>query len=221
MRPLLVLAIVAVLMGYSSTKMPTESPGPHVYSISELLADRAADKVSGGPITLAGFWSYLEVPSSCLAPLDGEPGELELYCSGGDDGITELDEPILAIVGELNEPVVAKGPHLTPFVPEGGWARLLFDRPHASGSQPVPIVVVGHMDDPRARSVPAEGAEALPRPVGPRPSGLVQRGGPAWIHSDADPMTVRPARAINPGPRGSSARRTVPGRVKSLSAVAS
>lgn len=147
MRPLGVLVIIAVLTGCSLTETPSETPGLHVYSVSELQAARAAGKVSGGPIALAGFWSYHPLVSSCVS--DGEPGELQL-CGQGAFGITERDEPILAVIGPKNTFVFAKGPTIVPYVPDGALGRVLFDPPGAHDSPPVPIEVVGHMDDPRA-----------------------------------------------------------------------
>lgn len=120
--------------------LPTTVDGLRILSVGEALEARAAGGLKDQPVALRGYWSGLASAHSCPYALD-QPGELELYCHDGEDGITERDEPILR----------AAGPHLTPFVPET-FARRLFARPIANGQQlpPVPIVVVGHFDDPRA-----------------------------------------------------------------------
>jgi hypothetical protein len=103
-------------------------------------------------VPLRGFWSALGLAHSCAAP-DGNPGELEIYCHENEFGITELNEPIAEHIGD-GRVVFADGPHLTPWVQNELW-RTLDD----SLARPVPIVVVGHFDDPRAAECRAEAVQ--------------------------------------------------------------
>lgn len=134
---------------------PTTVDGLTVQTVSELLALRAAGQAKGGPFALRGYWTNDNFIHTCVPPPpDEQPGELELRCNDGEWGITELDEPILDVNFETGQQNRAKGPHLTPYMdgihgtssppPDvvalfGSWRR-----------PPVPIVVVGHFDDPRA-----------------------------------------------------------------------
>jgi hypothetical protein len=76
----------------------------------------------------------------------------------GDWGITERDEAIkdLTIQRVANETRIggppAAGPHLTPLVPSDADQRRLFAQNDMNGQfwPPVPIVVLGHFDDPKA-----------------------------------------------------------------------
>jgi hypothetical protein len=132
---------------------PTATLGLHVYSVSELLAARAARRVSGGPIALAGFWSALQLAHSCAPPPKGT-GALQLWCSDGEFGITERDEQIMELVHPNTGQVrAAVGPHLTPYLPNAAWVAPLYTEiapVHGQPYPPVPILVVGHVDDPRA-----------------------------------------------------------------------
>ena len=137
----------------SPTGPPPPSAGLTIHSVSELLDLRSDGRIGGERVALRGFWSdrrqdyYL----SCIDP-DSHPGELEVPCRDGTFGITERDEPIgtmnVTVYGETLERT--NGPALTPFVEEA--LERLFDLPNINGQPypPVPIVVVGHFDDPRA-----------------------------------------------------------------------
>jgi len=129
---------------------PAEVDGLHVYRVSELRTARAAGKVVGGPIALAGYWSHLGIAHSCQAP-DSTPGELEIYCHDGEYGITERNEPA-AVLTEDTRLVPATGPMLTPWMPNEDWVAPLVSLMPVNGQPfpPVPIVVVGHLDDERA-----------------------------------------------------------------------
>jgi hypothetical protein len=130
--------------------LPATVDGQAVRTVSELQTARAAGKAPGGPYALRGYWSVASFAFSCPAPM-GEPGVLELYCRT-DFGITELDEAALTIVRSANETSAhgPAGPVLVPYVSDAQWSLLnlapVGDQPHS----PVPIVVTGHFDDPRA-----------------------------------------------------------------------
>jgi hypothetical protein len=140
--------------------MPSVVEGLTIQTVSELLAARAAGDAPGGPYALRGYWTDRTYGHTCGAPLsrDGQPGELELYCSDGEWGITERNEAItdLTIQRRANETSIggppAAGPHLTPLVPSTDEMQPLFAVNYQKGGfwAPVPIVVVGHFDDPRA-----------------------------------------------------------------------
>jgi hypothetical protein len=142
----------------SVPSFPTTVDGLTVESVSELLAARAAGKAKGGPYALRGYWTNRSTGHSCAAPLGGQTGELELYCRDGEWGITERDEEILHvdIQQQANQTSVratpATGPHLSPWVPSTADAERLFGLPFVNGQfwPPVPIMVIGHFDDPKA-----------------------------------------------------------------------
>jgi hypothetical protein len=142
----------------SSTPAPSTVGGLHIYTVSELLDARLAGTVEGGPIALRGFWTERLIGHSCSPPMK-PVGELELGCYEGEWGITERDESI----GELTVDsrfVPASGPHLTPFIPDDLWSRLgQSEIINGQRPRPVPIVVVGHVDDPRAKDCQAEAAQ--------------------------------------------------------------
>jgi hypothetical protein len=75
-----------------------------------------------------------------------------LSCHDGEFGITDQQEQIFT-VDPSGHAKYAAGPHLTPFV-SGSKAdsRQLFELPVVNGQPfpPVPIVAIGHFDDPRA-----------------------------------------------------------------------
>jgi hypothetical protein len=87
---------------------------------------------------------------SCAPPQE-PTGDLEIYCHDREFGLTELDEHIEVIDrgGFVTE---GTGPWLTPYVGQVAGANALFELPMINGQlfPPVPIVVVGHFDDPRA-----------------------------------------------------------------------
>jgi len=134
--------------------------GLTVQSVSELLAARAGGDAPRGPYALRGYWTDRSFPHSCAAALsgDGQPGELELYCADGEWGITERNEAIkdLTIRRQGNTTAIggppAAGPHLTPWLPSIAEMQPLFGLPHVNDQYwpPVPILVIGHFDDPKA-----------------------------------------------------------------------
>jgi hypothetical protein len=137
----------------SSSSPPTASARPTVdglpvYTVSELQAERAAGRLSGGPIALAGYWSFPNLVHSCVPP-DGDPGELEIYCHDHEYGITELDEPSVVVTRDYRY-IPASGPLITPDI-SNDLALELYQAPiNGQPYPPVPIVVVGHLDDERA-----------------------------------------------------------------------
>jgi hypothetical protein len=139
----------------TSTPEPSRSPSPdpleglHVFEIGELKEAMAGPDRPTGPIALRGYWTNRAFGHSCAAP-NAQPGELELYCGDGEYGITELNEPIgtLTVDSRFLPPT---GPALTPWVSED-LAPPLFQLPYINNQAypPVPIVAIGHIDDPRA-----------------------------------------------------------------------
>jgi len=133
---------------------PTTVDGLTVMSVSELLAARKAGSASGGPYALRGYWSTPMMGHSCPAPNpDGGPlGDLEMYCQDGLFGITELDELAVQVRRSANELRVLppEGPFIVPFLDQALYQRLLMEPVGAQLHAPVPIVVTGHFDDPRA-----------------------------------------------------------------------
>jgi hypothetical protein len=122
-------------------------------SVSQVLDARAAGGLRNQPVAVGGFWSDGSVGLSCAAPVPwAQPGELELYCTDGLWGITELKEPVIVIDRDGYE-TPPSGPHLTPFIPNDlPGSDGLFSLPRVNGERYllVPIVVAGHFDDPRA-----------------------------------------------------------------------
>jgi hypothetical protein len=142
----------------------TVSPGPatvdglRVYSVSELLEARDAGALHDDPIGLRGFWSERSFPHSCNAP-DDRVGELELRCHDDEWGITERDEPIGVLTVDSRF-IPAASPHLTPFFPNEMGARLAqMEIINGQRPLPVPIVVIGHFDDARAKDCGPKAAE--------------------------------------------------------------
>jgi len=176
---------------------PAEVDGLRVYTVGELLAGRKAGQVSGGTIALAGYWSWVDLVHSCAAP-QSTPGVLEIYCRDGEFGITELDEPIMIVHQIGNETMTesgTSGPKLTPYLSNDLARQVLLAPVHGQPYPPVPIVVIGHLDDSRAAlcqaaarqrcrdrfvvdqivtfdvaAVPSPGITPVPTPYQPSPS---------------------------------------------------
>lgn len=178
---------------------PAVIDGLQVMTVSEVLAARSAGGLKIVAVAVGGYWTDGSIGHSCAFPVV-IPGVLEIYCQDGEFGITELDEPVIVIDrrGSVTPP---RGPALTPYFPEG-LSRLeeLFSLPIINGQRypPVPIVVIGHFDDPlaaacrperrqacldrlvvdriasfNAQAVPTPGVSPTPSPFpSPAPSGL-------------------------------------------------
>ena len=132
--------------------LPTEvepAPIPAVWTVGDLLAARLAGDVGGDTVRVMGYWTDRSFPHSC-APMLDVTSPLDDLCGAGEYGITEQDEPIMTLAPGFRI-IPASGPALSPFLDEPVDARL-FQLPHANGQSypPVPIVVEGHFDDPRA-----------------------------------------------------------------------
>jgi hypothetical protein len=151
---LLILAAVAAItfVGSPRPRLTTVDGFP-VMTVSDALAAHAAGRLAGSRVAIEGFWSGSHIDHSCT-PSFQPVGELELRCHDGEYGITEQDEPMFVVdFGSGLVTYTAKGPHLTPWIPNGlDGADALFGLPIINGQQypPVPIVVVGHFDDPQA-----------------------------------------------------------------------
>jgi hypothetical protein len=134
----------------AAASLPTEVDGLPVRSVSSILAARENGEAQGGPFALGGFWSVRTAGFDCRSPYQSGAGDLEVFCEDGLYGITELNEPMLtAYVSGLGEPsaTLASGPNLTPWVASPQDHDRLWALPTAAWT-PVPIVVVGHFDDP-------------------------------------------------------------------------
>jgi hypothetical protein len=141
-----IVAIGAILVSLFAiaaiSGTPSDSDG--ALSVSQFLAARDARTIGDARVPLEGFWTNRSVAHSCAPPL-ANPGELEIYCHDGEYGITELAEPILVMDADF---VVteARGPRLTPWFEDRLWREV--DTP--IDAPPMPIRVVGHVNDDRA-----------------------------------------------------------------------
>jgi hypothetical protein len=170
--PRLVLGIAAVLAGTlaialfgpgrdrRTAEVPAPSPpsnvaeidGLPVMTVSQALAAHEAGDLPGGRVAMRGYWTSSPVAHGCAPPPAGA-GELEIWCYDDEFGITERDEPIWQIDTRTGEETyTAQGPHLTPYLPAGldGADQLFLPMINGQWYPPVPIVVLGHFDDPRA-----------------------------------------------------------------------
>ena len=134
-----------------AASFPASVDGHPVMTVSDVLAARAAGGLHAATIALGGYWSNGQVGHSCVPP-DQNPGVLEYYCTDGEFGVTERNERIFT-VDHTGHYSVAAGPHLTPWLANDlpGVAALV-SLPMVNGQwyPPVPIVLVGHFDDPRS-----------------------------------------------------------------------
>ena len=162
------LAIAAIgVIGQSGggTAPPMNSPNPspiarvgppigesvgglNIQSVGQVLDRRRSGAIKGEPVALGGYWTDRTIGHSCAVVVP-EPGVLELGCHDIEFGITERNEPILTFNPDQIRP--AAGPYLNPYIPEA-LLQPLVSLPIVGGQRypPVPIVVVGHFDDPRA-----------------------------------------------------------------------
>lgn len=132
----------------------TSVSGLPVRSVGDVLALRAAGSLRDEPVAVGGYWTNRAFGHSC-APPPHQPGALELYCSDGEFGITERPEAILELI-HGSQVIPASGPHLTPFVDPAMGAAIVAFASASRTDPPIPIVVVGHFDDPRAAACPPE-----------------------------------------------------------------
>lgn len=136
-----------------STASPSPSPnaleGLHVYEVGELKEAMVGPNRPSGQIALRGFWTDRTILHSC-AYFPQSATNLEGFCHDGEYGITQLNEPILTTTSD-HRSRPATGAALSPWIPDGMDARLL-GLPIVNDQKytPVPIVVIGHIDDPRA-----------------------------------------------------------------------
>lgn len=156
---LLILA-AAALIGCSTavapsasiaTPEPTSSPSPPPptgLTVTEAIALRDAGDLGSTQITLKGYWTNRTVMHSCAAPPQPQ-GEIDVSCNDGEYGITERNEAIVQYTHEYRMMFPTEGPHLTPWMPED-IAQVLLGGLMEFEFPPVPIVVTGHFDDPRA-----------------------------------------------------------------------
>jgi hypothetical protein len=143
-----------------SPTIPASVDGYKVMTVSEVLQARSGGGLSKATVAVGGYWSDGSVGHSCVPP-EGKVGDLQYRCVDGEFGITERYEPIM-IIDQFGYETVAVGPHMTPWIPNDlPGAQALFSLPFINGQRyrPVPIVVVGHFDDPRAADCAAEAAK--------------------------------------------------------------
>ncbi len=142
----------------SASANQTASPTPlaithgvPVRTVSELLDARAAGEAPNGPYALRGYWSVAS-PTGRFGCMLGDRAELALACREQDWGITEWNEAMRtreqqAFGHVFKGPV---GPWLQPWIAsDAEWKRLRSIDP-GRRQVAVPIVVVGHFDDPLA-----------------------------------------------------------------------
>lgn len=161
--------------GATPTPVPTSAgvgfddatvDGLTIRTVSALLAAREAGTAPGGPYALKGYWTDRSVGHSC-APPDSPPGDLEIYCGSGEYGIAERDEAVMEFNFETSIETPASGPILQPWVGSKVDQERLFgvnnpvrDQVHVKAGTPfwppVPIIVVGHFDDPAAADCRAQ-----------------------------------------------------------------
>jgi hypothetical protein len=119
-------------------------------TVAEVIRARAANELPAGHLAISGYWSIAGLVHSC-APPPARTGDLELYCQDGDFGITDAREPIRVSNREgfvLSEAADALTPYFDDDVaPADIWRTGVVIAPDF---EPVPIVVIGHFDDPRA-----------------------------------------------------------------------
>lgn len=139
----------------SATSNATPTPdnqvdGLTILSVSDVLEGRSSGEIGGQPFALRGYWTGVLYAHSCAPPSE-QPGDLEIYCHDGEFGITEQDEPFITVTVD-SRAIPHSGPGITPYVREPEATRL-YSAPGIVNGQPyppVPIVVIGHFDDPEA-----------------------------------------------------------------------
>ena len=133
--------------------VPTANASPAVVAtgtvmtVSQFLAAAATGSLPDAPLLLRGYWSDRSFPHSCPA-LVVTP--LEDTCHVHEWGITEENEAALEFTNDGT--TRATGPAIWPFVDDESIVKRLFALPLIDGlpHPPVPIVVEGHVSDPRA-----------------------------------------------------------------------
>jgi hypothetical protein len=134
--------------------------GLPILSVSEALAGAADGTLGSSSVAVGGWWSSIMARRSCAPPV-GRVGELELYCSDGEYGITELNEPIERVLPD-GSVAAGRGAWLTPYLDHTvRGAQELFRVPARLGNAAVPIaiVVVGHYLDARAADCRPQAAD--------------------------------------------------------------
>lgn len=116
--------------------------GMPVADVATALSARDAGGETG-LVAVAGYLSYGGVPFTCMdAYLDPEGTD----CTGR---TTLTTEPV-AVSGQLGSGFGGIGPHLHPQFPPGTRAPAPDDTPGSRRSLPIPVVLLGSFDDPRA-----------------------------------------------------------------------
>jgi hypothetical protein len=154
-------ALAAGVLACDATEPPRASvDGLPILSVSEALAYAANGSLGSSSVAVGGWWSSIMAPRSCAPPI-GRVGELELYCSDGEYGITELNEPIERVLPD-GSVAAGRGPWLTPYLDHTvRGVQELFRVPARLGNAAVPIavVVVGHFRDARVAGCRPQAAD--------------------------------------------------------------
>jgi hypothetical protein len=138
--------------GPDETTSSRQVDGLEVRSVVQLMTDRSSGRATSGPHALSGFWSRTRrLDATCLPPSDGRAGVLEYRCREGEWGITQEDEVVLEFrrtgLGRTIS-IRADGPYIQPWFATDEVRRTLWTV--EQDWTPVPVVVVGHFDDPLA-----------------------------------------------------------------------
>jgi len=137
---------------WSPPPVPALVDGQPVRTVSQAIADRDAGRLGSTSFQLGGYWTVRNSLASCPMPLES-PRDLEWQCLGYVAGITERYEAILTPVYGVQSSTTRgpDGPSLQPWIPASLTDRLVNGVIAANWElSPMPIVVVGHFDDPRA-----------------------------------------------------------------------
>lgn len=126
-----------------------------VRSVSEVLRLRAAGQAGVDAIAMSGFWSDAMVPHSCaLMAAEEQPAGIDM-CRRGEYGFTERNEPAMVIEPSGLVTSEAEGPFIQPWLIHPAAASVLYTPGMVGpGEEPVPVVVFGHFNDPRALDCP-------------------------------------------------------------------
>jgi hypothetical protein len=153
--PIWLVAIVALVAVTGALRVlgdtpPTSVDGLRVMTVSEVLSARASGELRNQPVAVGGYWSDDLIGHSCAA---AERQALQPGCHDNEYGITEMNEPMLRLGRFAGIMYRVQGPSITPYLPQDlvGLDGLYRQGPDGDHFPPIPIVVVGHFDDPLAQ----------------------------------------------------------------------
>jgi hypothetical protein len=139
----LVVGLIGVVAG---TRPPIIVDGLRVLTVGELLDARTAGQLAGDRVAVGGYWSFRPASTGFCGPVRGL-----VACNQEPGTIAELPESPYAF--EHGYPIPPVGRYLEPVMPGDAFdlGRLT---DNAEPRSVVPIVVVGHFDDPRSDNCP-------------------------------------------------------------------